>query len=165
MTKAIDLVGQNFGLLHVVSRSPHTSKAGAIWECVCVCGNKTHTNSLKLRTGHTKSCGCINMDIPPNLRHGHANKSLTYRSWKEMRQRCLNPNSDKWKWYGGRGITICQEWNSYERFLADMGERYVGTTIDRIDSNGNYTKSNCRWATPKEQATTNRGCFKIGNRQ
>ena len=82
-----------------------------------------------------------------------------------MRQRCTNPNGDKWKWYGGRGIEVYEAWmESFENFLSDMGERPVGRTLDRINSDGNYCKENCRWATPKEQATTNRGVFKPGLR-
>jgi hypothetical protein len=80
-----------------------------------------------------------------------------------MRQRCLNPKSDKWKWYGGRGISICQQWESFDVFLRDMGERPLGMTLDRIDSDGNYEPANCRWATAKQQATTNRGVIKKGN--
>lgn len=80
-----------------------------------------------------------------------------------MRQRCQNPNSDKWKWYGGRGVSVCPQWEAFEIFLADMGERPAGHTLDRRDSDGNYEKDNCRWATPKQQAETNRGVFKKGH--
>lgn len=77
-----------------------------------------------------------------------------------MRQRCNNPNSDQWKWYGGRGISICERWDNFTLFLEDMGERPQGHSIDRINPDGNYEPSNCRWATPKQQAENNRGCFK-----
>jgi hypothetical protein len=163
MSKLISLVGQKFGRLTVLKRSEITRSSGALWECECECGGTAIADSLKLRTGHTRSCGCLKVEARPNLQHGLANKSSTYRSWKEMRQRCMNSNSDKWQWYGGRGIRICPEWDSYERFLADMGERPLKTTIDRINPDGNYEPTNCRWATAKQQAETNRGVIKPGS--
>lgn len=158
MTKLIVLTGQKFGRLTVTGRSEKRRSAGALWECLCECGGVALSDSLKLRTGHTRSCGCMKVEAVPNLSHGHSG-TRTHRSWKEMRQRCLNPNSDQWQWYGGRGIGICPEWSSFERFLMDMGQRPAGKTIDRIDSDGGYEKANCRWATPTEQAETNRGGF------
>lgn len=162
MSKLISLIGEVFGRLTVQSRSLKTRSSGALWECKCSCGGFCTVDSLKLRTGWTRSCGCLKVDARPNLIHGHANKSKTYRSWKEMRQRCTNPNSIQWKWYGGRNISICKEWDDYEVFLSDMGERPDGTTLDRKDSDGNYEKVNCKWSTAKEQAITNRGCFRRG---
>jgi len=161
--KTIDLAGKKFNLLTVVSQAP-SDKAGAAWTCLCDCGETATVNSLKLRTGSTKSCGHLKADRIglSNRTHGLANKTKTYRTWKEMRQRCLNPNATQWKWYGGRGVSICERWSTYENFLSDMGERPDGRTIDRKDSDGNYEPSNCRWATQKEQAVTNRGCFKPG---
>lgn len=79
-----------------------------------------------------------------------------------MRQRCANPNGDKWRWYGGRGISVCAEWASFDAFLRDMGERPEGHTLDRIDPDAGYSRANCRWATPRMQAETNRGLFKAG---
>lgn len=159
----INVVGQRFGRLVVIGRSERRSTAGALWECQCDCGGHTVTTSLKLRSGHSTSCGCYRREVRTNLQHGHSKiKSRTYRTWKEMRQRCRNPNSDKWKWYGGRGIEVCAEWDDFERFLSDMGERPEGMTLDRIDPDGNYCKGNCRWATAKQQAETNRGVFASG---
>jgi hypothetical protein len=162
MGKLLDIAGLKFNRLTVIGKSNIVRSSGALWECRCDCGTLVLVNSLKLRGGSTKSCGCYRSEVNPNLKHGVANKTRTYRSWKEMRQRCLNPNSDKWKWYGGRGITISKEWDSFEVFLLDMGERPEGKSIDRIDSDGNYCKDNCKWSTPKEQAMTNRGVFKKG---
>lgn len=165
MSKAIALDGQKFNRLTVIRRSERRASTGILWECKCECGNIAIVDSYKLRTGSTKSCGCHNKEaIAAALyKHGHSSaKTSTYRSWKEMRQRCLNPNNDKWKWYGGRGIKISKSWDSFEVFLDDMGERPIGKTIDRIDSDGDYCKENCKWSTPKEQALTNRGVFKAG---
>lgn len=160
MPKLIDLAGKKINYLTVLGRSAERRSSGALWICKCECGIETVVDTVKLRSGSTKSCGCKRNDGHNNYRHGHsARKTTTYRSWKEMRQRCTNPNNDKWKWYGGRGITICARWSEFANFLEDMGERPEGKTIDRINSDGNYELANCRWATPKQQAETNRGTF------
>jgi hypothetical protein len=160
--KTIDLTGKRFAMLTVTGISQEKTSAGAKWECVCDCGNKSAVVSLKLRKGLSKSCGCYRSIFSStiNIKHGLSNKSRTYKTWKEMRNRCNNPNADNYKWYGGRGVKIAKEWGDYVVFLSDMGERPEGKTLDRIDSDGDYCPENCKWSTPKEQAITNRGCFK-----
>lgn len=165
MGKYIDITGQTFNKLTVLGRSVKQSNVGAMWDCICECGNLTVVESMKLRKGLTKSCGCHRANLRNMLTHGMANKTRTYKTWKEMRSRCNNPSAHNYKWYGGRGITICNRWDDYANFVADMGERPYGTTIDRINPDGNYEPNNCRWATPKEQAQTNRGLVKPGERR
>jgi hypothetical protein len=163
----IDVIGLRFNRLIVVKKSARMSKAGALWECACDCGGRTITTSLKLRRGHIKSCGCFRKEIlklgNPRTHGRSATRDRTYKTWKEMRNRCNNPSADNWKWYGGKDISICPGWNSFECFLSDMGERPDGHTLDRIDSDGDYCNENCRWATPKQQAESNRGCFRPGS--
>lgn len=162
-TKTVNIAGLKFGRLTVKEKSPILSHAGALWLCVCDCGNNTVANSLKLRKGYTISCGCYKASLLGSKSRTHGRSQIrdrTYKTWKEMRHRCSNPGADNWKYYGGRGIVFCQRWDKFENFLADMGERPIGKTLDRKDSDGYYSPENCRWATPKEQAVTNRGCFR-----
>lgn len=111
-----------------------------------------------MKSGKTKSCGCLRYDTKPTLTHGHSpkgNLSPTYKSWAGMIQRCGNPNDKSHKYYGGKGITVCDQWKSFDVFLRDMGERPSGLEIDRIKSDGNYEPGNCRWVTEQIQ-TENR---------
>jgi len=140
--------GDRYGRLRIVKEIEQKNKHRYI-ECECDCGNKTITTLNHLRRGLVKSCKC-NVII-----HGQS-KSKTYVSWRMMKQRCLNPNNRDYKDYGGRGITVCDRWMKFENFFADMGERPEGTTLDRIDVNGNYEPNNCRWATSDIQASNKR---------
>lgn len=161
MSAVPDLTGQSFGRLNVVRRSGTRSKQ-AMWLCSCSCNAPDailEVSGSDLRRGHTRSCGCLLGDVIRAMgggrrTHGHSahGRSRTYVSWEAMHQRCRNPNKDGFERYGGRGITVCERWRDFENFLADMGERPAGKTLDRYPNpDGDYEPLNCRWATPKEQ--------------
>lgn len=167
MAKFQDLTGQRFGRLTVLKVARrHTYPSGQsrlVWRCACSCGNTTEVISSDLRSGHTRSCGCLLQETVKtvNLVHGASRRghrySREYRSWEAAKRRCFNPNDPKFAAYGGRGITMCERWrDDFEAFLADMGACPKGYTLDRIDVNGNYEPGNCRWATPKQQARNTR---------
>lgn len=159
-----NVAGMRFGRL--VAQWPVGRRARSIyWLCVCDCGTLTIVRGSHLTRAAIKSCRCLGGDLarqkPNQLRHGHTRKGSwktpTYASWQAMTERCANPKGTNWKDYGGRGITVCERWKKFENFLADMGERPEGKSIDRYPNNdGNYEIGNCRWATRSEQQRNRR---------
>lgn len=127
------------------------------WLCQCDCGNTNVATGANLTSGRSTSCGCLRTErvIAAKRVHGHghpARRSPTYKSWRAMIDRCSLPKRHNWNNYGGKGIKVCARWQSFANFLADMGERPPGHTLDRIDSARDYEPSNCRWATQEQQS-------------
>ena len=167
MSKLIDLTGKKFGRLYVVKRIGSTKYHQPLWLCKCDCGNETILCGQAIRSGHTISCGCYNKEEVSKLhkKHGDFGTRL-YTIWSHMIQRCYNPNDAKFKNYGARGIIVCEKWkNDYREFKEwAINNGYSNDlTIDRINVNGNYEPSNCRWVDNyvQENNRTNNRLFTI----
>lgn len=153
-----DMIGKSFGRLTVIERAENTKRGQARWKCLCDCGNITIVNGYELRSFGIKSCGCYRKEF--KKKNGLSQTAL-YRHWKSMKERCYNKKNPSYKWYGERGITVCEAW------LADDGcKKFIdwalangyreSLSLDRIDPNGNYEPNNCRWATEIEQHNNTR---------
>lgn len=154
MPAFIDLTGQRFSLLLVVKRADNGRRGETYWQCKCDCGAVRNVRASHLRCGKTRSCGCVTK----SRTHGMY-ASPEYTAWHQMRQRCLNTRHAAYAGYGGRGITVCSEWSSFENFFVDLGPRPSDKhSLDRVNNNGNYEPSNCRWATHSQQMRNRRRC-------
>ena len=157
---AIGMAGKRFGRLLVMARVG-TLRGQVLWFCRCDCGGTIETTGHEIRKGSTRSCGCLMREHQSRLTgkrtHGQSKvNSGAYKSWVSLRNRCENPNNVDYPRYGGRGITVSDEWKTFERFREDMGERPAGYSIERKDVNGPYAAWNCEWATSKSQGRNRR---------
>lgn len=166
MSARIDITGQRFGQLTVLEFSHVEKSKYAMWAVRCECGTRSVVRGTSLTSGNSTQClNCQAMARRGNQsakKHGHSARggvkkpTPTYESWKAMWARCTNPTNASWEYYGGRDIKPDNRWRDYEVFLSEMGERPLGTTLHRIDDDGNYEKSNCAWATSERQRHTQR---------
>lgn len=157
MTASIDITGERYTRLVALNRCQGKRKKVA-WLFRCDCGNEVEKLLENVRSGVTKSCGCLRIDTTRerSLTHGHRvgrKTSATLKSYQHAKSRCTNPNDEKYPHYGGRGISMCARWmDNFENFLSDMGECPEGLSIDRIDVNKDYEPGNCEWANTHQQA-------------
>lgn len=163
MPKLIDLTGKRFGRLVVIQRFENSCKK-PYWKCRCDCGNVCIVQGRKLRDGITKSCGCLQIETARNnhTKHGKSKHPL-YSVWKGMKNRCNNPKDSKYKYYGGKGVKLCSDWDSFQNFYDwAIGNGYSnGLTIDRIDNSKGYCPENCRWVTREFQSRNRSNCFYV----
>ena len=149
------LEGSKFNRLLVIRRADDGSR----WLCLCDCGKETEVYSWRLKSGHTKSCGCLWADVCRKHGHGHdadGKQTRTYKAWVNMRSRVNGATPSFQRNYADRGIFVCDRWLTFENFLEDMGEAPIGLSLERIDNDGPYCLDNCCWATPKEQTINRR---------
>lgn len=160
MKRPTPKVGDKFGRLEIL---PGEDRCGTLLKLRvrCSCGTEKYVSKYSLLYGITESCGCIHRESMSNVgksnrTHGKT-RTPAHNTWSLMRQRCNNPNDKDYKNYGARGVTVCSEWLSFDAFYADMGDPPAkGMTLDRIDNSKGYFKENCKWSTPKEQASNRR---------
>ena len=159
-----NLTGRRFGRLTVLAEAERSKGRKKRWLCVCDCGGQTITDTTKLTSGYTRSCGCLRSEKARERHLLHGGKgSRLYNIWKNARQRCRNPKSPDYYLYGARGVKFSTDWDDFETFRAwALANGYQDDlTLDRKDPDGDYTPENCRWATWKEQRHNQRRCREV----
>ena len=165
MRPNLSIVGLTFGRLTVTALSHLNHRGHPMFVCVCACGGKKIIRGYNLtsKARPVNSCGCLIVEglVARSTKHGEAingKPTAEWRAWNAMRARCENPDHPAYKWYGARGIKVCDRWQSVESFIADTGRRPSAQhSLDRVDNDGNYEPSNCRWATNAQQTRNSRG--------
>lgn len=166
MPPKIDMVGKRFGRLVIIKEADYYIRNRPAWVCRCDCGSIATLPGAAVRFGNTRSCGCLHDEIRRSLTYKHGGRRRDrqhplYNTWQHMRQRCHDPKSPSYQWYGAKGITVCDRWMSFECFLEDMEESFFehvqeygksNTSLDRKENDKGYSPDNCRWATWTEQS-------------
>lgn len=158
MSRSLEIRGNKYDRLTVCDEAGKSKNGSKLWLCSCECGGTTVTTASSLKAGLVRSCGCLYKESRKdcNKQHGMSG-TREYNSWSAMKQRCYNPESEYYDCYGGRGISVCDEWMvSFAKFYEDMGCCPEGMSIERIDVNGSYCKENCKWDTPSNQGYNTR---------
>lgn len=148
-----NLTGMRFGMLTVISMTKERKNNQVCYLVQCDCGNKKESIGYLLTSGKSVSCGCKRRIA--GLKHGKSS-SREYRIWADMRRRCIDERNKNYPYYGGRGISVCDRWQDFSNFIADMGKSQKGQSLDRIDNSGKYEPDNCKWSSLKEQARNRR---------
>lgn len=160
MRRIVIKEGTRFGRL-IIAREVDSKRKQRHFLCRCTCGGEKVVALYQMRSGKTRSCGCLLVDTMREMKEKRvdgvpSNQHPLYQTWKDMRKRCLNPKCKSFENYGGRGIKVCDRWSSFAKFVQDMGAKAEGHSLDRIDNNGDYSPSNCKWSTRQDQMSNKR---------